>query len=344
MTQAAQSPNAGASAWRIPVSIGVVALAVLAGILLTLFLTREPEAAGGPPVSPSPSASESPAPSETAAESPAPTEDPSEEPATTEEPGPTPVVAAPDGVLPPGSVARVVVDGLRIRAEPSTDAEEVTTLARGELVVLGYSYMYPNFGPVQADGFTWYPVHSLGTTELPAPGNKPFEHTDAGWAAVGDDSNAYVELVEPRCVNDEPTLQLVQSLTEWERLACYGDRSMTLEGVLGCGGCGGLFQGTFEPGWLAHPLKYDYLSVEPQDRIGPFSLNWSPEGPARPEEPAPIIRVTGHFDDPTATECIVEPGEPPVAIDQAVAVLYCRAQFVVESVEVLGIYEGFPFG
>jgi hypothetical protein len=49
-----------------------------------------------------------------------------------------------------------------------------------------------------------------------------------------------------------------------------------------------------------------------------------------------------HFDDPAAAECTVAPGDPPVARDQRTAQLYCRARFVVESLEVLGTDEDFP--
>ena len=226
--------------------------------------------------------------------------------------------------------------------EPSTDAEEVTTLGADELVVLGYSYIYPDFGPVEAGDTIWYPVGSLGITELPAPGGEPFEALHVGWMAIGDGTDAFVELVAPRCTDDEPTLELLQSLTDWERLACYGDRSITIEGTYGCGGCGGLSPGTFEPEWLASPLNFDLMSVDAQERIGPFAMRFSPDGPERPEA-ASILRVTGHFDDPAAVGCIVAPGEPPVAIDGVVAELYCREQFVVDSYEVTGVDEDFPF-
>ena len=154
--------------------------------LADAFLTRSPEAASASPsASPSPSASGSPLPSQSASQSPEASEEPSEAPAPSDEPGPSPVVEAPEGVLPPGSVARVVVDGLRIRMEPSTDAEEVTTLGADELVVLGYSYIYPDFGPVEAGDTIWYPVGSLGITELPAPAaSRSRPSTLAGWPSA----------------------------------------------------------------------------------------------------------------------------------------------------------------
>jgi hypothetical protein len=322
--------------------VGVIVLAVLAGILLTLVLTRSPQTAStSPSANPSTSASESQLASPS--ESPAASEELSEQPAPSDDPGPTPVVEAPEGVLPPGSVARVVVDSLNVRMEPSTDADAAFTLGRDDLVVLGFSTLNSSFGPIDADGFSWYPVNALGVTELPEPGNAPLESQDFGWMAVSDGSDTFVELVAPRCTDDEPSLELLQSLTDWERLSCYGDRSITIEGTYGCGGCGGLYPGTFEPPWLASPLNFNLLSVDASERIGPFAMRFAPEGPEFPEA-ASILSVTGHFDDPAAVGCVVAPLDAPDGIDTAVAELYCREQFVVDSYEVLGVDENFPFG
>ena len=84
MTTPAQTPNPDPPASRTPVIIGVVAIAVIAGLALAFFLTREPEGAAGDPT---PSAS--PIPSVPASPS-APATD-----APTPSPEPTPV-AAPD--------------------------------------------------------------------------------------------------------------------------------------------------------------------------------------------------------------------------------------------------------
>jgi hypothetical protein len=61
-------------------------------------------------------------------------------------------------------------------------------------------------------------------------------------------------------------------------------------------------------------------------------------------EAASIRRVTGHFDDPRAAECVIAPGEPPGELDATTTLYDCRARFVIESYEVLGTDEDFPFG
>lgn len=355
MTRSARPAGSSTVSRRTPLIVGgVLLLAVIAGVLLGFAVTRSPETASGDPTpTPTPtetpvaSPSEEPSPDESPSAAPEPSETPSEAPEPTEPSGPTPVVAAPDGVLPPGSVARVIVDSLRVRQEPTTGAEQIDTLSRGDLVLLGYSFLNSGYGPIQADGVVWYPVSPLDITELPDPTAPLESSTGGGWAAIGDGADLWVELVRPRCVDGDPDLELLQALTDWERLACYGDRSITIEGVLGCGGCGGLYPGTFEPGWLATPLNFNYFSVEPQNRIGPFHLHFSPDGPENPMETgvAPILRVTGHFDDPAAADCSVATltnGNQP--LDETVTELYCRQQFVVDSYEVLGTDEDFPFG
>lgn len=254
------------------------------------------------------------------------------------------MVQAPEGLIPPGSIARVVTDGLRLRAEPSTSASTLATLANGDLLAVGYSYMQPDWGPVDADGFGWYPVRPLGSRELPPVPSEPFAPgDDLGWVAAGSEGQAFLELMPPRCTEGDPDLATLQTLMPWEQLACYGNRSLTIEGTFGCGGCGGFRPGTFEPAWLASPINVDPLSIDASQRMGPMTLSFPPDGPERPEA-ASIIRVTGHFDDPAAAECTVAPGDPPVARDQRTAQLYCRARFVVESFEVLGTDEDFPFG
>ena len=88
---------------------------------------------------------------------------------------------------------------------------------------------------------------------------------------------------------------------------------------------------------------YEFLSLDPQDHLGPFVLRFSPDGPEHPEAGS-IVRVTGHFDDARSSECVVAPGEPTQAVHPSVQELYCRAQFVVDSIEVIGFDESFPLG
>ena len=85
MTSPAQNSDQGASASRMPVIIAVVAIAVIAGLVLAFFLTREPETAAADP---SPSASPTPSAPASPSADPSPSEEAS--------PEPTPVAAPED--------------------------------------------------------------------------------------------------------------------------------------------------------------------------------------------------------------------------------------------------------
>lgn len=90
MTQFAHSTTPGRRPWRRLALIGgVVLVAVIAGLLLALFLSRDPETAGGPSPTASPSVPASPQADPS----------PSEEPAPTETPEPTPVAAPEEWTL-----------------------------------------------------------------------------------------------------------------------------------------------------------------------------------------------------------------------------------------------------
>lgn len=261
-------------------------------------------------------------------------------------PSPSPVVAAPEGLVPSGSAVSVLVDGLRLRAEPSVDAELLDELPTGRILLVGFQLDRSDWGPVKAAGFDWYPVVPVGpVSELPALADGPIavERDLAGWVAAGDDTEAFIGLIDPRCPAGEPDLATVEAMLPWERLSCFGDRQLTLEGTYGCGACDGTWPGEFEPGWLAFPLSLAFLSVDAGERIGPFFGRFAPDGPIEPE-PGSVVRVIGHFDDPAATGCTVSPGETPTVVDAAAAELYCREQFVIESIQVIGIDPEFPSG
>ncbi len=317
------------------VVVGLVALVVgfVAGAMLTRDSGGGTGAASGSPRSSGSGAATAATP--TTAATPPGTEAP-------ETPGPTPLVAAPADVLPPGSVVRVAVDVLRVRETPSTDARLLEQLAADQLILVGPAA--DAWGPVRGGGFDWYPARRIGDlTALPALGEPLPADGAVGWIAAGDAETAYVELVAPRCPTLPASLAQIETMTGWERLACFAATSIAFDGVYGCAGCGGAAAGTFEPAWLATPLGETPISVDPATSIGPFAVRFGPDGPGAPDAGA-IVHVTGHFDDPAATGCAVAPGDPPEPIDSRTATLLCRERFVVEAIEVTGTYPDFPSG
>jgi hypothetical protein len=229
---------------------------------------------------------------------------------------------APDGILPPNSIVVVLVDGLQLRDGPGL-AAAVTGLASG-----GDQFKVSQwFGPVERDGIDWY---RLG----PAIGGD----LDA-WAAAGSGTDRYLEVVPPDCPSADPDFAtLIDLANEWDRLACFDDRSWNLEGTFGCGACDGTMAGDFQPFWLAWPLGGMFLWSDFQAGVGPLLIRAPDDGSVDLPEVGSIVRLTGHFSDPASATCTLVTfiGEQATPVDQRTAELYCREQFVVDAIEVTG--------
>ena len=311
---------------------------------------------GNPTASVTPSTSPTPVPTPTASISstsaPEPTPRPSSEPTG-------PAVAPPPGILPPGSVAVVTADGLRVRAGgPGTpEHDEVTyTLNAGDVVLVGtnpsgsgsvFGYVSPE---ESADGRGWYEIH--------VGGNGPTSWIDggvSGWISEGEDGLEYLEVLPRMCsAGDDlervlyrvgPVPDADEVLTAWDRLACFGDRQLVLEGIWEylCYE-GPMTPFTFEPSHIAVP--FDCLGIVPDDidddgysrRAGALPLRMSDELLENAPQRGDLITVRGHFDDPLAATCAASAPEEfdGVMPDTEFLVLYCREQFVVEEITVTG--------
>jgi len=250
------------------VTVSAFALLAIAVVIGVAIFTRMPPPTGGVSPSSEPSTSAVPSPSIGATPISVPT-------ATAV---PTPGFEAPPGILPPNSLAVVVVDALHVRSEPRLDAEVVATLPADTVVELSLGWI----GPTVADGIDWYPVVYQGDL--------------AGYAAAGADGERYLELAPPRCEGGDPDLAALVRLTAWERLACFGDRSLTVIGTFGCPVCGIAYPvGGYEPHWLASPDNLNYLGIGGEGGLRPTELilHFPPEaGLDRPPN-ASILRVIG---------------------------------------------------
>ena len=94
--------------------------------------------------------------------------------------------------------------------------------------------------------------------------------------------------------------------------------------------------GDFEPFWLAHPMVPMFLWADFQAGVGPLPMR-APPG-FEPPALGSIVRVTGHFSDQASPTCTMSTfvGEQAIAVDQRTAELYCREQFVLDALEVIG--------
>jgi hypothetical protein len=308
-------------------------------------------AACSPAASPSPSTPSA----ATASLQPAPTASPaaatSPSPAASPTSSATPSFGTPQ-VFPPGAAVAVAVAELNVRANPTTTAKRIVTLKRGELLIISPTDQLSfGWGPVKANGYTWYPVmrpRGASTTKLDPLPKAPLDVADgppvAGWAASDNGKAPFLLAVAPRC----PTtidLANVEGMLPAERLACFGE-SFELTGTFGCGGCGGASAGEYKPSWLASTMEFDFLSLKSATRLGPLAVRFPPDGPSRPAAGS-IVRVKVHVDDPRSSTCTMS--EPTNAgtfkpINSGSAVAYCRERLVVESIVVLGTDPSFPPG
>lgn len=243
--------------------------------------------------------------------------------------------ATPTDILPPGSLARVIVNGLRMREEPGISGKVIATIGVGEIVWTGaYS------SRSKADGIVRYSVAwRAGYAAWPAfpEGESWF----TGWVARGLRDQRYLELQAPRCPDGDPGLDQLSVITDWERLACFGGNPLTLAGTFGCSACGGTAAGKFEPGWLASPFNASFLSVQPEVSLGPLVLNFAPDSGILPPPPGSTVRVTAHMNDPASATCIMGlVGE--LEVNQRMAELFCRERLVVDALEVTGTDPNFP--
>jgi hypothetical protein len=267
---------------------------------------------------------------------------------------PSPTAPLPTGLLPTplqpetvlvNSAVRVAVPELNVRERPSLASKKLGVVTPDNVMFLSGS------APVIADGYVWYSGGVVSATGKLPPlleylGDGEPLH---GWIAVAKGATQFVERLAPRCPSTIDLLN-VSAMLGAERLACFGSNTIVLEGVFGCNGCGGQEPGTFEPAWLASPLTFAFLSVDPSKGTGHIVLRFPPAGPPEPAV-ASIIRVRGHFDDERASDCAIALPVPAASfetdlapMDPAVARVLCRQEFVVESYEIIGTDPNFPSG
>ncbi len=171
----------------------------------------------------------------------------------------------------------------------------------------------PIFGPVAAGGMTWFPVYPVD------------EVVDVGW--VGAPSEAAFKVAEPTCpASSSPSLPELAALTPGERLVCFGGTSITLSGPVAVSGIGGAVGGTWEPAWLASPIR-THIGDADQIRISVSPDVTLPEGP----DTLAQLEISGHFDDPAAADCQVTAAGAVAPEDAEAVSLYCRTVFVLTS-------------
>lgn len=322
--RAAPSARPAGRRWWIPVAIvaGGVA-AIMGGALLggALIGERDGEIAGTSPsaratasadvdaASTAPSASQAPSPSSGASE-----------------PG------AAD-VIPNRAIAEVAVDGLNLRVAADESSEALITLENGRrLFIIGE--------PTEASGLRWYRV-------------APFDDGDGcesgcgliGFVAtpVSDEEEPWISAVEVTCPPSPMTAEQIGVLEPMEALHCYGRDEIEITGTLDLPIHGPISPYRYSPGWLTQESLLFMREA--------WWITYRPHPDAGLDEPqrGDVVRVTGHFEDPAATDCrvTVDPdffgGEIPEEFESTViparVVLDCRTAFAWTDYEVIGFQD-----
>ena len=244
------------------------------------------------------------------------------------------------------SVLTAAVNGLRLRQGPGLAADPLVYRCTGNFVEVPADCSAPIAvdagrtmvvfdGPVIADGFDWYLVVLTGRE--PGAGQ-------LGWAATPEEGDAWLVPAELECPTSAPDVDALAAM-DVAMVYCYQALELTLEGWVVTGfGCGGV--GTFEPAWLAHPCaNASYIRATPPPPMGdqPLFLHYPAPGVTNPTltfDDGQQVRIAGHYDDPAAMGCLIEPdpSEPAFvdrnwsADDAAADVAVCRMRFVVMKV------------
>jgi len=323
--RAAPMARAERRRWWIPAAIvaGAVA-AVLGGALLGSALIGQPQGELAS-ASPSPETPES-------ADVDAPSASPSRgQPPPTRSPSASqPSTAA---VIPNRAIAEVATDGLNLRAAADENSEALATLERGRrLFIIGK--------PTDASGLRWYRVAPFDDVEGCEGGCGLI-----GFVAtpVSSGEQPWISAIEVTCPSPPLTAERIGVLQPMEALHCYGREEIEITGTLDLPIHGPISPYRYSPGWLTQESLLFMREA--------WWVTYRPHPDAGLEEPerGDVVRVTGHFEDPAATDCrvTVDPdffgGEIPDEFESAIlparVVLDCRTAFVWTDYEVIGFQD-----
>lgn len=189
-------------------------------------------------------------------------------------------------------------------------------------------------GPLTNDGLDWYEVVFGAIAGDP----DPWGDVGGGWIAAGSSGQEATTLAidPPRCP-ETVTANSIGQMSTFARLECLGEASHEVTGVIR--GCTDYWEGTDEPKWL----YIGCVNLGNQDgSVTDLYLHFPPEliGPETHE--GDIVRLTGHVNDPRASECRdMVSAEPPIpaSLVDAYSVMSCRGRFVVTQLEITGHIE-----
>ena len=316
------APRSEGRRWWIPVALAAGAVAaVLGGALLGIALMDDPED-GLAGTSPSAGATAS-------------ADEPTATPSDSQLPSPSPSASEPAtaAVIPNRAIAEVATDPLNLRAAATDGSEALVTLEPGRrLFIIGE--------PSEASDLRWYRVAPFDDAEGCEDGCGLI-----GFVAtpVRDDEEAWIQAVEVTCPSSPMTAEQIGVLDPLEALHCFGRNEIQITGTLDLPIHGPISPYRYSPGWLTQGSLLFLRDA--------WWVTYRPHPDAGLESPerGDVARVTGHFEDPAATDCrgTVDPdffgGEIPDDFESTImparVVLDCRTAFAWTDYEVIGFQD-----
>jgi hypothetical protein len=231
-----------------------------------------------------------------------------------------------------GVPAVTVSDRLRVRSLPEiSDA----SIRYDPLIRLG-SRLWVVDGPALADGYAWYQV------VVPIPGSGgTVSRWHSGWvAAAGLDGERWIENAAIECPDtDRPTLadlaRVRQRPVDDGPLACYGSAEIRIDGLARLH-CADAPSGDPATGWLSGGTGRWLEIVDGKRRLEARVEPGGFDGIACDQPLSRRYRVTGHFNDPAATDCPTTGLGGIPGTDARVAIYRCRTYFVATDAVPLG--------
>jgi len=239
----------------------------------------------------------------------------------------TPATAA---AIPNRAIAEVVSDSINLRVAAGEASEALVTLERGRrLFIIGE--------PTEASDLRWYRVAPFDDVETcdDSCGLIGFVATP-----VSEAEDTWIEAVEVTCPSSPMTAEEIGALDAFEALHCYGRNEIEITGTLDLPLHGPISPYRYSPGWLTQDSLLFMRNA--------WWITYRPHPDAGLEAPerGDVVRATGHFEDPAATDCrvTVDPdffgGEIPDEFESTIVparvILDCRAAFAWSEYEVIG--------
>jgi len=248
-------------------------------------------------------------------------------------PSPSASEPATASVIPNLAIAEVATDSLNLRSAADEGAEPLAMLERGRrLFIIG--------APTEASDLRWYRVAPFDDAEGCEDGCGLI-----GFVAtpVSDEEEAWIRTVDVTCPASPMTAEQIGVLDPLEALHCYGQTDIEITGTLDLPLHGPISPYRYSPGWLTQDSLLFLRDA--------WWITYRPHPDAGLETPerGDVVRVTGHFEDPAATDCrvTVDPeffgGEIPDEFESTVlparVVLDCRTAFAWTDYEVIGFQD-----